>query len=84
MWVCFQMFIPLSGVPILPRDPPLPTPCCGVSFPHSESDVRQLWLQLKKDEPHLLANFEDLLTTIFAQLQEAQEQKTELEYTLRK
>ncbi|CAO2606709.1 EF-hand calcium-binding domain-containing protein 4B [Lemmus lemmus] len=49
-----------------------------------ESDVRQLWLQLKKDEPHLLANFEDLLTTIFAQLQEAHEQKTELEYTLRK
>ncbi|XP_049977960.1 EF-hand calcium-binding domain-containing protein 4B isoform X1 [Alexandromys fortis] len=49
-----------------------------------ESDVRQLWLQLKKDEPHLLANFEDLLTTIFAQLQEANEQKTELEYTLRK
>lgn len=84
MWVCFQLFIPLSGVPILPRDPPLPTPCCGVSFPHSESDVRQLWLQLKKDEPHLLANFEDLLTTIFAQLQEAHEQKTELEYTLRK
>lgn len=49
-----------------------------------ESDVRQLWLQLKKDEPHLLANFEDLLTMIFAQLQEAHEQKTELEYTLRK
>ncbi|CAH7421613.1 EF-hand calcium-binding domain-containing protein 4B isoform X1 [Phodopus roborovskii] len=49
-----------------------------------ESDVRQLWLQLKKDEPHLLSNFEDLLTTIFAQLQEAHEQKNELECALRK
>ncbi|XP_059112897.1 EF-hand calcium-binding domain-containing protein 4B [Peromyscus eremicus] len=49
-----------------------------------ESDVRQLWLQLKKDEPHLLSNFEDLLTTIFAQLQEAHEQKNELEFALRK
>lgn len=78
------MFTPLSGVPKFPRDPHLPIPCCGFSFPHSESDVRQLWLQLKKDEPHLLSNFEDLLATIFAQLQEAHEQKTELEYTLRK
>lgn len=49
-----------------------------------ESDVRQLWLQLKKDEPHLLSNFEDLLATIFAQLQEAHEQKNELECALRK
>ncbi|KAL1790146.1 EF-hand calcium-binding domain-containing protein 4B isoform X1 [Sigmodon hispidus] len=49
-----------------------------------ESDVRQLWLQLKKDEPHLLSNFEDLLTTIFAQLQEAHEQKNELECALRR
>lgn len=49
-----------------------------------ESDVRQLWLQLKKDEPHLLSSFEDLLTTVFAQLQEAHEQKNELECALRK
>ncbi|MEJ1279946.1 calcium release activated channel regulator 2A [Cricetulus griseus] len=49
-----------------------------------ESDVRQLWLQLKKDDPHLLSNLEDLLTTIFAQLQEAHEQKNELECALRK
>lgn len=52
--------------------------------PPSESDVRQLWLQLKKDDPHLLSNLEDLLTTIFAQLQEAHEQKNELECALRK
>ncbi|XP_049628438.1 EF-hand calcium-binding domain-containing protein 4B [Suncus etruscus] len=49
-----------------------------------ESDVKQLWLQLRKEEPHLLSNFEDILTRIFSQLQEAQEEKTELECALRK
>uniref|UniRef100_A0A9L0RC29 Calcium release activated channel regulator 2A n=1 Tax=Equus caballus TaxID=9796 RepID=A0A9L0RC29_HORSE len=49
-----------------------------------ESDVKQLWLQLKKDEPHLLSNFEDFLTRIFSQLQEAHEEKNELECALRK
>ncbi|XP_036107683.1 EF-hand calcium-binding domain-containing protein 4B [Molossus molossus] len=49
-----------------------------------ESDVKQLWLQLKKDEPHLLSNFEDFLARIFSQLQEAHEEKNELEYALKK
>ncbi|XP_062936193.1 EF-hand calcium-binding domain-containing protein 4B [Cynocephalus volans] len=49
-----------------------------------ESDVRQLWLQLKKDEPHLLSNFEDFLTRIFSLLQEAHEEKNELECALKK
>lgn len=49
-----------------------------------ESDVKQLWLQLKKDEPHLLSNFEDFLTRIFSQLQEAHEEKNELEFALKK
>nr|XP_044995734.1 EF-hand calcium-binding domain-containing protein 4B [Jaculus jaculus] len=49
-----------------------------------ESDVRRLWLQLKEDEPHLLSHFEDLLTTIFSRLQEAHEEKKELEYALKK
>ncbi|EHA99818.1 EF-hand calcium-binding domain-containing protein 4B, partial [Heterocephalus glaber] len=49
-----------------------------------ESDIKQLWLQLKKDEPHLLSNFEDFLTRIFSQLQEAHEEKHELECALKK
>ncbi|XP_073743086.1 EF-hand calcium-binding domain-containing protein 4B isoform X3 [Callorhinus ursinus] len=49
-----------------------------------ESDIKQLWLQLKKDEPHLLANFEDFLTRTFSQLQEAHEEKNELECALKK
>ncbi|XP_004438812.1 PREDICTED: EF-hand calcium-binding domain-containing protein 4B [Ceratotherium simum simum] len=47
-----------------------------------ESDVKQLWLQLK-DEPHLLSNFEDFLASIFSQLQEAHEEKNELECALK-
>ncbi|KAB1254408.1 EF-hand calcium-binding domain-containing protein 4B, partial [Camelus dromedarius] len=47
-----------------------------------ERDVKQLWLQLKKDKPHLLSDFEDFLTRIFSQLQEAQEEKNELECAL--
>ncbi|XP_045410525.1 EF-hand calcium-binding domain-containing protein 4B [Lemur catta] len=49
-----------------------------------ESDVKQLWLQLKKDKPHLLSSFEDFLTGIFSQLQEAHEEKNELECALKK
>ena len=53
-------------------------------FSRSEADVKQLWLQLKKDEPHLLSNFEDFLTRIFSQLLEAHEEKNELECALKK
>ncbi|XP_075409500.1 EF-hand calcium-binding domain-containing protein 4B [Tenrec ecaudatus] len=49
-----------------------------------ESDVQQLWLQLRKEEPHLLSNFEDFLARIFSHLQEAHEEKNELECALRK
>ncbi|KAF4804360.1 EF-hand calcium-binding domain-containing protein 4B [Turdus rufiventris] len=49
-----------------------------------ETDVKQLWLQLRKEEPHLLSNFEDFLVRIFSQLQEADNEKNELEYALKK
>uniref|UniRef100_A0A2K6FSV3 Calcium release activated channel regulator 2A n=1 Tax=Propithecus coquereli TaxID=379532 RepID=A0A2K6FSV3_PROCO len=49
-----------------------------------EGDVRQLWLQLKRDKPHLLSSFEDFLTAVFSQLQEAHEEKNELECALKK
>ncbi|KAF1499876.1 EF-hand calcium-binding domain-containing protein 4B, partial [Eudyptes chrysolophus] len=49
-----------------------------------ESDVKQLWLQLRKDEPHLLSNFEEFLVRIFSQLQEADNEKNELECALKK
>ncbi|NXA15184.1 EFC4B protein, partial [Sapayoa aenigma] len=49
-----------------------------------ETDVKQLWLQLRKDEPHLLSNFEEFLVRIFSQLQEADNEKNELECALKK
>ena len=68
--------VPGSLVPTL-------LPQCSF-FSCSEADVKQLWLQLKKDEPHLLSNFEDFLTRIFSQLLEAHEEKNELECALKK
>ncbi|XP_025064895.1 EF-hand calcium-binding domain-containing protein 4B isoform X3 [Alligator sinensis] len=49
-----------------------------------ESDVKQLWLQLRKEEPHLLSNFEEFLARVFSQLQEADNEKNELESALKK
>ncbi|KAM6287790.1 EF-hand calcium-binding domain-containing protein 4B isoform 5-T10 [Spheniscus humboldti] len=49
-----------------------------------ESDVKQLWLQLRKDEPHLLSSFEEFLVRIFSQLQEADNEKNELECAVKK
>lgn len=53
-------------------------------FSFSETDVKQLWLQLRKEEPHLLSNFEEFLVRIFSQLQEADNEKNELECALKK
>ncbi|NXC90731.1 EFC4B protein, partial [Cercotrichas coryphoeus] len=49
-----------------------------------ETDVKQLWLQLRKEEPHLLSSFEEFLVRIFSQLQEADNEKNELENALKK
>ncbi|XP_054854682.1 EF-hand calcium-binding domain-containing protein 4B [Eublepharis macularius] len=49
-----------------------------------ESDVKNLWSNLKKDEPRLLSSFEEFLARIFSQLQEADQEKNELESALRK
>ncbi|XP_039092289.1 EF-hand calcium-binding domain-containing protein 4B [Hyaena hyaena] len=56
----------------------------GQKVSEDESDIKQVWLQLKKDEPHLLSSFEDFLTRTFSQLQEAHEEKNELECALKK
>ncbi|XP_023778500.1 ras and EF-hand domain-containing protein homolog isoform X1 [Cyanistes caeruleus] len=49
-----------------------------------ETDVKQIWLQLRKEEPHLLSNFEEFLVRIFSQLKEADNEKNELEWALKK
>ncbi|XP_060759300.1 EF-hand calcium-binding domain-containing protein 4B isoform X2 [Neoarius graeffei] len=47
-------------------------------------EVRTLWTQLKKDEPHLLYNFEDFLTRVISQIRVAQQEKSEMESALKK
>ncbi|NXL91722.1 EFC4B protein, partial [Alectura lathami] len=49
-----------------------------------ESDVKELWLRLRKDDPHLLSDFEEFLARIFSQLQDADNEKNELEQALKK
>ncbi|MEE6478150.1 hypothetical protein FKM82_011757 [Ascaphus truei] len=41
-------------------------------------------MQLRKDEPHLLSSFEEFLVRIFSQLQEANDEKNEMECALKK
>ncbi|KAG7320429.1 hypothetical protein KOW79_016282 [Hemibagrus wyckioides] len=48
------------------------------------SVVRTLWIQLRKDEPHLLYNFEDFLARVTSQIRVAQQEKCEMESALRK
>ncbi|XP_027007656.1 EF-hand calcium-binding domain-containing protein 4B isoform X1 [Tachysurus fulvidraco] len=46
--------------------------------------VRTLWIQLRKDEPHLLYSFEDFLARVTSQIRVAQQEKSEMESALRK
>uniref|UniRef100_A0A3B1JPX2 EF-hand domain-containing protein n=1 Tax=Astyanax mexicanus TaxID=7994 RepID=A0A3B1JPX2_ASTMX len=49
-----------------------------------EDEVRGLWAQLRKDEPHLLYNFEEFLARVTAQIRAAQQEGKEMESALRK
>ncbi|XP_041114045.1 EF-hand calcium-binding domain-containing protein 4B-like isoform X2 [Polyodon spathula] len=49
-----------------------------------QSEVRSLWAQLRRDEPHLLSNFEEFLTRVSYQLQEANKEKKEMESALKR
>ncbi|XP_067283070.1 EF-hand calcium-binding domain-containing protein 4B [Pseudorasbora parva] len=48
------------------------------------SDVRSLWAQLRKDEPHLLSNFEEFLARVTYQIKEAQQERKEMESAFRR
>ncbi|XP_075458382.1 EF-hand calcium-binding domain-containing protein 4B [Ascaphus truei] len=53
-------------------------------FLEDENHIKKLWMQLRKDEPHLLSSFEEFLVRIFSQLQEANDEKNEMECALKK
>ncbi|XP_052410172.1 EF-hand calcium-binding domain-containing protein 4B isoform X2 [Carassius gibelio] len=48
------------------------------------SEVRDLWAQLRKDEPHLLSNFEEFLACVTDQIREARQERKEMESALRR
>ncbi|XP_048124253.1 EF-hand calcium-binding domain-containing protein 4B [Alosa alosa] len=48
------------------------------------SEVRSLWAQLRKDEPHLLSNFEEFLARVTYQIKDAQQEKKEMESALQR
>uniref|UniRef100_A0AAR2KFN0 EF-hand domain-containing protein n=1 Tax=Pygocentrus nattereri TaxID=42514 RepID=A0AAR2KFN0_PYGNA len=48
------------------------------------SEVRELWAQLRKDEPHLLYNFEEFLARVTSQIRAVQQERKEMESALRK
>ncbi|XP_067346582.1 EF-hand calcium-binding domain-containing protein 4B isoform X2 [Channa argus] len=47
-------------------------------------DVRSLWAQLRRDEPHLLSNFEEFLARVTHQIIEAHQEKKEMESALQR
>ncbi|CAJ1057172.1 EF-hand calcium-binding domain-containing protein 4B [Xyrichtys novacula] len=48
------------------------------------AEVRSLWAQLQRDEPHLLSNFEDFLARVTSQIIEANQEKKEMESALKR
>lgn len=58
-------------------------PACCVR-PVSPAEVRSLWAQLRRDEPHLLSNFEDFLARVTSQIIEANQEKSEMESALKR
>ncbi|XP_036374436.1 ras and EF-hand domain-containing protein homolog [Megalops cyprinoides] len=47
-------------------------------------EVRSLWAQLRRDEPHLLSNFEEFLARVTVQINEANQEKREMESALKR
>ncbi|XP_072341011.1 EF-hand calcium-binding domain-containing protein 4B-like isoform X1 [Scyliorhinus torazame] len=49
-----------------------------------QREIQNLWTQLRKDEPHLLTNFEEILTKVSTQIQEANKEKEMMEFALKR
>ncbi|XP_053270736.1 EF-hand calcium-binding domain-containing protein 4B [Pleuronectes platessa] len=47
-------------------------------------EVRSLWAELRRDEPHLLSNFEEFLARVTHQIKEAHQDKKEMESALQR
>ncbi|XP_047202618.1 EF-hand calcium-binding domain-containing protein 4B isoform X4 [Girardinichthys multiradiatus] len=54
------------------------------SILENPAEVRTLWAKLRRDEPHLLSNFEHFLARVTAQIREANQEKREMESALKR
>lgn len=54
------------------------------SFISSPGEVQNLWTQFRRDEPHLLSNFEEFLARVTVQIKEAYQEKKEMESALQR
>ncbi|KAK5598868.1 hypothetical protein CRENBAI_002989 [Crenichthys baileyi] len=54
------------------------------SILENPAEVRTLWAKLRRDEPHLLSNFEHFLARVTAQIREANQEKREMETALKR
>lgn len=59
-------------------------PLCVCVSLCSPGEVRSLWAQLRRDEPHLLSNFEEFLARVTHQIKEAHQEKKEMESALQR
>lgn len=57
---------------------------CEIFFFFSPGEVRSLWAQLRRDEPHLLSNFEEFLARVTHQIKEAHQERKEMESALQR
>ncbi|CAL8263046.1 unnamed protein product [Merluccius merluccius] len=48
------------------------------------SEVHSLWAQLSRDEPHLLANFEEFLARVTTQIKDANQEKRDMESAMKR
>ncbi|XP_078075730.1 EF-hand calcium-binding domain-containing protein 4B [Mustelus asterias] len=49
-----------------------------------QREIQNLWTQLRKDDPCLLTNFEDILVNVSTQIQQANEEKQMMEFALKR
>uniref|UniRef100_A0A3B5B9Z8 Ras and EF-hand domain-containing protein-like n=1 Tax=Stegastes partitus TaxID=144197 RepID=A0A3B5B9Z8_9TELE len=56
----------------------------GASNVFEPGEVRSLWAELRRDEPHLLSNFEEFLARVTHQIKEAHQEKKEMESALQR
>ncbi|CAB1346175.1 unnamed protein product [Coregonus sp. 'balchen'] len=73
-----------DAVPALPTSRKPSEALYQSQWDESPGEVRSLWAQLRRDEPHLLSNFEEFLARVTFQIKEAKDERREMESALQR